>query len=62
MHGINLCERRPSWVGASGVKMEKGAEDTLAQQPDRLALALANGHIRVEDTAQCSKPHHLSPP
>ena len=46
--------------GASGVtswiKMEEGAEETLAQQRDRLALALARGpvrvdsHVKVEDT------------
>jgi hypothetical protein len=41
---------------ASGVKMEEGAEETLAQQRDRLALALAHGpvrvdsHIKVEDS------------
>ena len=51
----------PPWgTGASGVtsgvKMEEGAEETLAQQRDRLALALARGpvrvdsHIKVEDS------------
>ena len=36
--------------------MEEGAEETLAQQRDRLALALAHGpvrvdsHIKVEDS------------
>ena len=40
----------------SGVKIEEGAVETLAQQRDRLALALAHGpvrvdsHIKVEDT------------
>jgi len=32
----------------SGVKIEEGAEETLAQQRDRLALALAHGPVRVD--------------
>ena len=41
----------------SGVKMEEGAQETLAQQRDRLALAWAHGpvrvdsHIKVEDSS-----------